>query len=161
MPSPAQVRALPAVGRVVVPPEWEDMNGHVNVRHHLGMYDETSLPMLELLGISERWVREGRVGIFDLEHHIWYEHEVLVGDEVGMFLRFTERNRKRVTGLVFNLNLTRDRLASVVEFVSASVDLDARRTVEWPRPIAARIDALLEAHAGLDWPAPRCGAISI
>ena len=55
-----------------VPQEWEDLNGHVNVKHHLGMYDLTKEAMLEMLGISEEWVRTGRTGIFDLEHHIWY-----------------------------------------------------------------------------------------
>jgi acyl-CoA thioester hydrolase len=147
--------------RVRVPQEWEDLNGHVNVQHHLTMYDLTSDPLLELLGISEEWVRTQRIGLFDLEHHIWFLNEVHVGEEVSLFLSFTARNKKRVQGHVFLLNVTHDRLASVVEFVSASADLDARRSVPLPEVIANGIDELMARQRTLDWAAPLSGAISI
>lgn len=161
MPTPEQVRHLPELARVRVPKEWEDMNGHVNVKHHLTMYDLTSDPLLELLGISEEWVRTQRVGLFDLEHHIWFLQEVHVGEEISLFLRFTARNEKRVQGHVFLLNITHDRLASVVEFVSAAADLDARRTVPLPVVVANGIDVLMARQRALDWTAPPSGAISI
>jgi len=161
MPSPDAVRQLPELIRVRVPQEWEDLNGHVNVKHHLGMYDLTSDPLLELLGISAQWVHAERVGIFDLEHHIWYQNEVHVGEEVALFIRLTQRNVKRVQGVVFLLNLSRDQLASVIEFVSTAADLDTRRAVPLPDPPAGRLDGLIRQQATLDWPAPRSGAISI
>ena len=161
MPTPGQVRQLPELARVRVPGEWEDLNGHVNVKHHLGMYDLTNAPLLELLGISEQWVRTERIGLVDLEHHIWYQNEVHVGEEVGLFLRFTASNAKRAQGLVLLLNLTHERLASVIEFVSAAVRLDARRAVPLPEVVARRIEAFVAQHDALDWPAPRCGAITI
>jgi len=161
MPTPEQVRQLPELVRVRVPQEWEDLNGHVNVKHHLTMYDLTSDPLLELLGISEEWVRTQRLGLFDLEHHIWFLNEVHVGEEVALFLSFTARNEKRVQGHVFLLNVTHERLASVVEFVSASADLDARRTVPLPAVIANGIDELMARQRNLDWAAPLSGAISI
>jgi acyl-CoA thioester hydrolase len=161
MPTPEQVRQLPELVRVRVPQEWEDLNGHVNVKHHLTMYDMTSDPLLDLLGISERWVRTERVGLFDLEHHIWYVNEVHVGEEVGLYLGLTARNAKRVQGHVFLLNLTHDRLASVVEFVSSAAHLDLRRTVPLPDVVASAIDGLIAIQQALHWAAPRSGAISI
>ena len=161
MPTPEQVRQLPELARVRVPKEWEDMNGHVNVKHHLTMYDLTSDPLLELLGVSAAWVSAGRIGLFDLEHHIWFLQEVHVGEEISLFLRFTARNEKRVQGHVFLLNITHDRLASVVEFVSAAADLDARRTVPLPVVVANGIDVLMARQRALDWTAPPSGAISI
>ncbi len=161
MPTAEQVRQLPELVRVRVPQEWEDLNGHVNVKHHLTMYDMTSEPLLALLGISDEWVRTERRGLFDLEHHIWYQHEVHVGEEVALHLGFSARNAKRVHGHVFLLNVTHDRLASVVEFVTAAADLDARRTVPLPDVIAARIDALLARQAQLDWMPPLSGAMTI
>ena len=47
MPTPEQVRQLPELVRVRVPKEWEDLNGHVNVKHHLTMYDLTNDPLLD------------------------------------------------------------------------------------------------------------------
>jgi acyl-CoA thioester hydrolase len=161
LPTPDQVRQLPELLRLRVPPEWEDLNGHVNVKHHLGMYDLTNDPLLEMLGISEDWVRTERVGMFDLEHHIWYQNEVHVGDEVALFIRITERNLKRLQGIVFLLNVSQDRLASAVEFVSTGANLETRRTMPLPAHIAERLDDLIRQQATLDWPAPRSGAISI
>jgi acyl-CoA thioester hydrolase len=161
MPTPEQVRQLPELLRLRVPHEWEDLNGHVNVRHHMGMYDMTSDPLLAMLGISEQWVRTERIGLFDLEHHIWYQNEVHVGEEVGLYLRCTARNAKRAQGLVFLLNLTRDRLASVIEFVSIAANLDSRRSVVLPAGVALRLDELVRQQATLTWPAPRSGALSI
>jgi acyl-CoA thioester hydrolase len=161
MPSTAQVRQLPELVRVRVPPEWEDLNGHVNVQHHLTMYNMTTDPLLARLGISEEWVRVERRGLFDLEHHIWYLNEAHVGDEVSLHLRMTARNAKRVIGQVYLVNVTQDALASVIEFVSAAADLDARRTVPLPDVVARGIDDLLAAAAGLEWTAPASGSITI
>jgi acyl-CoA thioesterase FadM len=161
MPTPAQVRELPELTRIRVPREWEDLNGHVNVQYHVAMYNECTDPILTLLGIDERWVREERVGLFDLEHHIWYHNELHVGDEVGLHARFVVRNAKRLQGVVVLLNVTRDSVASVIEYVCGAADLEARRLVAWPDHLGARLDALIGEHAALSWPAPRSGAISV
>ena len=161
MPAPEQVRQLPLLCKVTVPREWEDLNGHVNVKHHLGMYDLTNEAMLGLLGISEEWVREERTGIFDLEHHIWFLDEVHVGEVIALHVRFTERNAKRAAGLVFLLNESGERLASVIEFLSTAANLDARKTVALPQVIAARLDDLIAQHRQLGWIAPSSGAIAV
>ncbi len=161
MPTPDQVRHTPLLARVTVPPEWEDLNGHVNVKHHLGMYDRGTAAVMEMLGVSVEWVKRERTGIFDLEHHIWFQNEVHVGDQVALHIRFTERNAKRVVGLVFLLNETRGELASVIEFLSTSADLDARRIVPFPGVVADRLDDWIAQHAALAWPAPRSGAITV
>jgi hypothetical protein len=84
-----------------------------------------------------------------------------VGEEVALYIRFTVRNHKRVQGIVFLLNLTHDRLASAVEFVSTAAHLDSRRTVALPAALASRIDEMILQQAALAWPAPRSGAISV
>jgi acyl-CoA thioester hydrolase len=35
MPTVEQVLELPALMEKLIPPEWQDLNGHVNVRHYL------------------------------------------------------------------------------------------------------------------------------
>ena len=161
MPTAAQLEPLPVLAHVRVPPEWEDLNGHVNVQHHLGMYDMTSEAMLQLIGVSADWVREQQVGLVDLEHHIWFRRELHVGDDVAMHLRFTGLNERRAQGVVFMLNTGAGAVASAVEFVSVAVDLEARRAVPLPEPIHGRIATLLQAHDALPWDAPRCGSISV
>jgi acyl-CoA thioester hydrolase len=125
------------------------------------MYDMTSDAMLELLGVSGAWVREQKVGLVDLEHHIWFRRELHVGDEVTLHLRFTGLNDRRVQGLVFLLNVNSAEVASAVEFLSIAVDLEARRAIPFPTNVHARLVELTREHEMLDWPAPRSGSISV
>lgn len=161
MPTLEQVRELPEVLRMRVPREWEDMNGHVNVQHYTGMYDRAGTAMMAMLGIDEEWVRRGRVGLFDLEHHVWFLDEVHVDDEVVVHACFTARNAKRAQGVVFLVDETRGRLASALEYLSTAANLDSRRTVAWPDEVARHLDAEVARLATLSWTVPVSGAISI
>jgi hypothetical protein len=44
MPSLEQVLELPSLMQRVVPETWQDLNGHVNVRHYLELFDGASWP---------------------------------------------------------------------------------------------------------------------
>jgi len=161
MPTAAQVRELPQLCRIEVPRDWEDINGHVNVQYYLRMYDLTTVPMLEALGIDEDWVRRERIGLFDLEHHIWYLDEIHVGHEVTAHVGFAVRNAKRTQGVLFLVDATVERLASAIEFVSTAAHLDTRRSVPFPDGVATRLDGLIREQAELGWQLPQCGAMSI
>ena len=161
MPDAAQVGSLPELGRVRVPAEWLDLNGHVNVQHYLSMYNLTSETLLELLGISGDWVRRERLGLVDLEHHIWFQRELHAGEEVQLYVRFIGRDAKRVHGLMFMVNVADAEVASAIEFMSLAVNLESRRAAPLPAAVAERIDTLLREHEALDWLAPRSGAIAL
>ena len=161
MPSAAQVRELPELHRIAVPVDWQDLNGHVNVQYYLRMYDLAGVPMLEALGVDEAWVQRERIGLFDLEHHIWYLAEIHVGHEVTVHMRFGLRNAKRTQGVVFLVDVTAGRLASAIEFVATAAHLDTRRAVPLPELVSSRLDALIGSHAALPWPLPRSGSMSI
>ena len=161
MPTLAQLRALPELCRLIVPAEWQDINGHVNVQYYLAMYDRAGPPMCAAIGIDADWIRRERVGLFDLEHHIWFLGEIHVGHEVAAHVRFGARNAKRTQGVLFLLDATAGRLASAIEFISTAADLDTRLTVALPEVVARHLDASIAAQATLDWPMPVSGAMSI
>ncbi len=160
MPTVAQVDDLPALMEKVIPAEWQDLNGHVNVRHYLELYDAASRPRLAEFGLDASVFLERRQGLFDLEHHLWYLDELHVGDSVTVHWRFVARTVKRFHGVMFIVNRSRGRLASVFEYVSTGADLAARKTAPLPVEFAARLDALVAEHARLDWPAPACGVMA-
>jgi len=160
MPTVTQVEALPVLMEKVVPPEWQDLNGHVNVRHYLELYDAASWPKLAEFGLDASAFLERRQGLFDLEHHLWYLDELHVGDSVTVHWRFIARTVKRFHGVMFVVNRSRGRLASVFEYVSSGADLEARKTAPLPPEFAARLDALIAADAALGWPAPTCGVMA-
>jgi acyl-CoA thioester hydrolase len=160
MPTVAQVDDLPALMEKVIPAEWQDLNGHVNVRHYLELYDAASWPRLAEFGLDASVFLERRQGLFDLEHHLWYLSELHVGDTVSVHARFIARSVKRFHGVMFAVHRTRGRLASVFEYVSSGADLDSRHTAPLNADLATAIDRQIAAHSRLAWPAPVCGVIA-
>lgn len=160
MPTVAQVDELPSLMERHIPPEWQDLNGHVNVRHYLELYDAASWPMLAQFGLDERTFLEHRQGLFDLEHHLWYRAELHVGDLVSVHSRLIARSVKRFHGVMFIVNRSRSQLASAFEYVSTGADLELRRSAPLPAGFAAELDRAIARHSHLAWPAPVCGVMS-
>ena len=161
MPDAAQLGSLPELGRVRVPVEWLDLNGHVNVQHYLSMYNLTSDTLLELLGISGDWVRREQLGLVDLEHHTWFQRELHAGEEVALYVRFMGRDAKRVHGLMFMVNVVVAQVVSAIEFMFLVVNLVIRCAALLPDVVAERIDILLCDHAALGWSAPCSNTIAL
>lgn len=160
-PSATQVRELDLLAEHIIPPDWEDQNGHVNIQYYQTLYEIGGWPMLARAGVDLDYFGKRRLGIFDLEHHIYYLSELHVGERVTMHGRFLAKNRKRLHGMLFIVNADRDELACTLEFMSTSASLTTRRTNEFPDDIVAGLDALMDAEKGIDWPAPVCGAMAI
>ena len=159
-PTFEQVRALPELHSRVVPPEFEDFNGHMSIAHHMGIQNEAGPKFLEAMGLTQAHLAERRTSIFDAEHHLLYMGEVMIGDEVAVHGRMLDRSEKAVHGIAFLLNLTREEVASTLEWVSIHVDLDSRRPTPWADDIAAAIDEALAADA-VDWEPPLCGSMGV
>lgn len=160
VPSVEHVRMLETLVEYVVPPEWQDINGHVNVRHYLDLYNIAGDAVFAQMGVDDDYFLKERRGFFDLEHHIWYLAELHVGDRVSVHTRYVARSSKRYQGLLFVVNVTRPAVACVLEFVSTGANLETRRTDDFAPHVTARLDELIEEHSRLPWPAPLCGAIS-
>ena len=156
-----QLEALPVFYRDVIPPDYEDRNGHMNVRWYLVLYDEAGDAMYPMLGLTDAYFAASGMGGFDLEHHLWYLSEVRVGDTVAIRLRMLERSPKLCHYMMFMVNETRGRLSSLFECVHAHADLKARRTAAFPAQAVAAIDALIAAQQALDWPAPISGSMAV
>lgn len=155
-----QITALEPVYRLVIPTEYLDENGHMNMRWYLAVYDDAGYPLAQRLGLTPAFHAAHGSGGFDLEHHIHYLSEVMIGDEVVIYARLLGHSAKRVHYMMFMVNETRGRLASIFECVTSFADLRARRTAPYPPQIAARIAELAAEHQRLGWDAPVCGVMS-
>lgn len=159
-PTVEQVMQLPRLYQTVIPSEYEDQNGHMNVQHYLSIFDRAGMPFMVLLGIDEAYFTEQRQGFFDLEHHLHYRAEVHVGDTVAIYSRLLTRTTKRFHGIWFMVNETRQQLASTFEFVTSHADLEARRTSPLSNGLVAQLDKMIAEQCHLDWEAPVCGVMS-
>ena len=98
-------------------------------------------------------------GGYDLEHHLHYLSEVMVGDTIAVYTRLLDRSAKRIHYMMFMVNETRGALAAIFECVNSFADLTLRRTAPYPDEISRQIDTLLAQHARLGWAAPECGVM--
>jgi acyl-CoA thioester hydrolase len=160
-PAVNDVRQLPELLNLVIPPEWEDYNGHVNIQFYTAMFERGGWPMMEKMGVGERYFKERQCGFFDFEHHARYLAEIHVGDTVEIYARLVAVNPKRFQGMMFIVNQSRQQLSCTLEFVSGAVNLALRKTAPFPDDIVAALEQQLLEHNKLPWSVPLCGAMSI
>jgi acyl-CoA thioester hydrolase len=156
-----QLADLPLLYRGVIPPDYEDQNGHMNVRWYLALYDAAGDAMYPMLGLNADELVLAGMGGFDLEHHVWYAAEIHVGDTVVIRLRMLGRSSKLMHYIMLMINETRGVVSSIFECVHAHADLSLRRTAPFPAEVAAKIDGLIAAHQALAWSAPVSGAMEL
>ena len=113
-------RSTPAVYRAVIPPAYEDPNGHMNMRWYLALYDEAGDAMYPMLGLTADYFAASGAGGFDLEHHLWYPAEVRIGDTVVIRVRILARSPKLFHYMMFMANETRGVLAKYARCVRSA-----------------------------------------
>jgi acyl-CoA thioester hydrolase len=150
----------PACLKMVIPGEWADSNGHMNMRWYVAIFDQAGDDLHTRLGLPPIYHRENSTGTFDLEHHTHFLNEVMPGDGVAVYARMVGYSAKRIHYVMFLVNETRNKLASIFECVNGLVDLKIRKTMPYPPEILAVIRGAVEAQSGLDWPAPVTGVMS-
>lgn len=158
-PDTNAIRELPALTSQVIPEQWEDQNGHINVSFYMSLYNESGWPMLNLIGIDESYFTKRKMGLVDLDNHIRYLRELHVGDRVTAYGRFFAQDEKRMHGMVFIVNDDTKMLASTIEFLSISIDLRKRKPASIPDDVAAKLRAIINAHQTLSWTVPTCMSI--
>ena len=160
-PAVEDVLALPAALVEVAPPEWQDGNGHVNVRRFYDLHMRGAHAALTAIGLDDDYRTSTGQSVFSVEQHIRYLDEVHVGDEVSVHLRWVARGDKVLHAMSFVVDRTAGRVVNVLEMLEAHVDLTTRRACSWAPTLAARIDDAVRAHEELPWPAPTSGAVGV
>jgi len=160
-PSYDDVATLPISLQQRVPVAFEDINGHLNIRHYVGIASEGLDETLETLGIPQLWPLNDGQACFTAEHHMRYLAELRTGEELSVRVRFVGRSERAAHVLVFLLDETHQRVSYVMEEIFLHVSMETRRTSPWPDDIAQAFDAVVEEHRGLGWEAPLSGSMAL
>lgn len=161
LPSLAEIQQLPELVRQVAGPEWEDGNGHVNVRHFYDLHMRAATVALRQVGFDEGYREERGLSVFSVEQHLRYYGEVRIGEEVAAYLRWLGRGSKVFHAISVVVNLSTGQVANTVELLEAHVDLTARRAAAMPADLAGAIDEAVAAHAALPWQLPVTGHMRV
>lgn len=160
-PTVAQVLALPSAYSLVVPDDYIDGNGHMNIARYMQIHSDGGWAYFAQVGMSEEVARAGGPTSFDVEHHIVYRREVHAGDEVSVHVRVIDRSERALHSLQFLVNRTRGEIANTHEALSLCVDLSTRSLTTFTDEVARDIDAQLAIDRALDWAPPLSGSMSV
>ncbi len=151
---------MPAYSEQPVPIAFEDVNGHLNVRHYTGIASEGLDESLVELGIPQSWPAQGHA-CFSAEHHLVYLAELRTGDRMSARVRLLGRSERAAHVLVYLLDESHQRLSYVMEEVFLHIDMETRRTAPWPEDVAAALDRRIAEHAGLPWEPDVSGSMAL
>jgi acyl-CoA thioester hydrolase len=149
----------PVCLQFTIPEEYRDSNGHMNMRWYLAIFDDAGEVLHDRLGLTPEFHGEHGTGTVDLEHHVHYLNEVMPQDRVAVYVRCVAWTPKRLQYLLFMVNETRGKLASIFECINAFMDATRRKTAPFPPEIARKIAEAVAASERQSWPPPVCGAM--
>jgi len=152
--------ALPITHRAVIPEDYLDEMGHMNVMWYTHLFSLGAWGLFQMVGMTRPYFEANHAGTFALAQHFRYLKEVRVGQHVTIQSRVLGRTAKRWHGIHFMTIDELDTLAATAEVVSTHVDMRVRRSSPFAPEIAAAIDRLIAEHQKLAWDAPTCGAMS-
>ena len=72
-----------------MPTAFEDINGHLNIRHYVGIASEGLDESLIDVGIPQNWPTVAGQGVFTAEHHMTYLSELRTGDRISVRVRLS------------------------------------------------------------------------
>jgi acyl-CoA thioester hydrolase len=160
-PSYDQLVELPAFSAQSVPAAFEDINGHLNIRHYVGIASEGLDESLVTLGIPQNWPTVAGQAVFSAEHHMTYLSELRTGDRISVRVFLVGRSERAAHVVVYLLDDTHRRVSYVMEEIFLHIAMDTRRTAPWPDDVAAALEARVAEHAARPWKPALSGSMAL
>ncbi len=132
--------------------EWVDYNGHMNVGYYTIAFDKALDDAYEEFGLGPPYTATGS-STFALESHITYAQEVLLDDPLRITFQLIDCDTKRIHYFMQMVHAEKGYLASTCEQISVHVDLEARKSSNFPSEIYADLETLKSQHSELPRPA--------
>ncbi len=154
-----QVKQLPTTYSAVIPADYMDEMGHMNVMWYTHLFSMAMGGLFEMIGLTEETMLEQHGGSFALECHIRYLSEVRVGHAIHVHTRLLNRSQKRYHVLHSMVNERKQDVAATFEVIGAYIDMRTRRMAQFPDAIATQLDRIIAQHQALTWTAPVCGIL--
>ena len=132
--------------------DWIDYNGHLNMAFYNVIFDRAVDHFYDLLGVGSIYARSGAGSCFTLEVHVHYLNEVSLNDELELHLQLLNYDKKRLHFFQQIYHKTQGHLAATSEQLALHVDMNTRRSGEFPKHVVNSLDFKAVNH--LKQPAP-------
>ncbi|WP_119168967.1 thioesterase family protein [Algihabitans albus] len=142
--------------RTHVQPEWLDYNGHMNVGYYVVAFDQAFDLFMDRIGIDAAYRESSGGTIFSVEAHVTYLQELLPDAPLVVTLQLLGWDSKKLNIFLRMYHAEEGFLAATLEWMSLHVDLETRRAAPMAPEVAARVEAVWQAHKDLPRP-PQAG----
>lgn len=140
------------VSRGRVPPEWIDINEHMNVAYYVLAFDQGVDSLWERFGITASHIREMESSTFAVEAHVVYRRELKLDDPFIVTAQVLAFDEKRIHQFQRLYHAEAGFLAATAEWMNLHVDLGTRRVAPWPAGILADIGSVAAGQGAWPWP---------
>lgn len=131
--------------RGVVYPWQCDHNGHMNVMHYVGKFDEATWVLFEQVGLTPSFLRDSGRGMVAVEQTLNYRRELLAGDTLSIHSRLLEVGEKSLRFEHVMRKGSEDEAAASTIIKGLLIDLSARRSSPFPADVRAGLEARIES----------------
>ena len=132
--------------------DWIDYNGHLNMAYYNVLFDRCLDEAFDGLGIGPSYARDRRLTTYTAEIHVCYVRELHLDHKVVGTFQIIDHDDKRLRFYQELRHATEGWLAATSEQLALHVDMSGPKVVPFPPDIAARIQDMREAQAGLPMP---------
>ncbi len=144
---------LPVIFTTDIKEEWLDYNNHMNVAYYVLVFDMAGEALAASLGLGEQVTAASGFTWVVLESHITYDNEVSLGQEVEVRVQLVDCDHKRMH-LYFEMYVTGEDgyLAATTEQMALCMNLNTRRSDEFPDTVKEALKSMTERQGDLERP---------
>jgi acyl-CoA thioester hydrolase len=157
-----QALTLPRYSTMIIPPDYLDFNGHVNVMYYSMIGNIGTHNFWEELGLSNQLKRSGGTrSTFMLRQVLNYVNELQQEEEIAIHAGLYDFDPRKLHYFVYTISLTNQRLACVDERLEICIDMTTRRSTAFDPEVLAVCEEIKARHAALGWKPKPSGAIRL
>lgn len=142
----------------VVPPEWIDYNGHMNVAYYVLAFDHATDAFMSFLGMGPDYRQREHCSAFVVETHVNYHRELVTGNPLCITTQLLGFDSKRIHYFHRLYHAEKRFVSATSELMVIHVDLAERRSTPMPVVVLDRLGELMAAHIQLPRP-PQSGRV--
>lgn len=155
-----EARQIPETLSLEVTAELCDINGHLTVRHQVGIHDDAAWSLLDALGMGQGLVGSS-ASFFDLEQHLRYLSESGAGDRVAVHHRVLDVSSSTVHFMSYLVLPAKNAIVSTFECLILAVDLTTRGPRRFTTLELERLVERVQTDRTRGWDPGACGAMSV
>jgi carnitine 3-dehydrogenase len=134
-----------------IPPDWTDYNGHLNDSRYHEVFTRGSDGIMTVIGAGEAYIAAGR-SLYTAETHVCYRKEVAAFAPIYVTTQLLGHDRKRIHFFMSMHHAQTDEVLATCEQVMLNVDTVAKKVVEFPPEVMAKLAELQTAQDRLPKP---------